>query len=42
MTILFTPESYAEFMNLDLQYVTENWDSIHEKLVQELNDIFGS
>lgn len=40
--LTFTPESYAEFMNLDLDYVKENWESIHERLVQEANNIFNS
>ena len=37
----FTPESYSEYMNLDVEYVKENWESIHERLMEEMNEIFN-
>lgn len=42
ISLKFTPESYAEFMNLDLDYVKTNWEDIHKKLIEEANQIFGS
>jgi tRNA A37 threonylcarbamoyladenosine dehydratase len=41
ITITFDPESYAEFMNLDLNYVLDNWDDISTRLEMELKSIMG-
>jgi hypothetical protein len=38
----FDPESYAEFMNMDLDYVKENWDTIYPRLIEELNSIMSN
>lgn len=41
MTIKLDPESYAEFFNLDLDYVLEHWDEISLRLELEVKTIFG-
>jgi tRNA A37 threonylcarbamoyladenosine dehydratase len=39
--ITIDPQSYAEFMGLDLDYVIENWDTMLPKIIQECENIFG-
>ena len=40
-SLTYDPQSYAEFMGLELDYVLENWTEIKESIEREIEDIFG-
>ena len=40
-SLTYDPQSYAEFMGLELDYVLENWTEIKESIEKEIEDIFG-